>query len=320
MVRFRVALIGVLALVAAACTSAGATLTPTSAPTTAATTSPTEAAVASPSADACAPGSLQTKTAGILTVATDNPAYPPYYAQHESPYPSPWEQLGYTGDPTSGQGFESAVAYAVADKLGFPKEKVQWVAVAFNNAIAPGPKDFDFNINQVSYTPERAQALDLSEGYYDLNQAVVALKANKAASAKSIADLQGLKLGAQTGTTSYQTIQTVIKPTTQTSVYDTNDAAVSALKAKQIDAIVVDLPTADFIANAGVQIDSGLATIVGQLAPPSGTSEHFSLLLGKGSPLTSCVNAAITALKADGTLDKLAKQWLPFQEDVPVLK
>jgi polar amino acid transport system substrate-binding protein len=307
------------ALLLAACTGA-ATVAPTTSPTQAASVQPSEAPSVAPTQDACATANLQTKTPGKLTVATDNPAYPPYFAKHDGPYPTPWEALGYTGDPTTGDGFESAVAYAVADKLGFSKDKVDWVVVPFNNSYAPGPKSFDFDINQVSYTAERAQAVDMSDGYYDLTQAVVALKANKVAGAKTIADLKAYKFGAQTGTTSFQTIQTVIAPTTEPAVYDSNDAAVTALKAKQIDAIVVDLPTADFIANSGVQIDSGLATIVGQLQPASGTDEHFSLVLAKGSPLTACVNGAIAALKADGTLDKLASKWLPFQDAVPVLK
>jgi polar amino acid transport system substrate-binding protein len=312
----RAATVALVSLVAAACGGAGSTASPAAsvAPTTAATT----AATAAPTQDACAKDNLAVKTAGKLTIGTDNPAFPPYYALHDGPYPSPWEALGYTGDPTTGDGFESAVAYAVATQLGFSKADVSWVVVPFANAFAPGAKAFDFDINQVSYTPDRAENADLSDGYYALNQAVVALKSNAAAGAKSIADLKGYKFGAQTGTTSYQTIQDVIAPTKEAAVYDTNDAAIEALKAKQIDAIVVDLPTADFITN--VQIENGAATIVGQLQPASGTSEHFSLVLAKGSTLTPCVNAAIAALDSAGTLDQLATKWLPFQEAVPVLK
>jgi polar amino acid transport system substrate-binding protein len=303
------------ALLVAAC-GGGATPSPSSvaSPVAQATEGPT----AAPTQNPCAPENLQTATSGVLTIGTDNPAYPPYFAQHDGPYPTPWEALGYTGDPTSGQGFESAVAYAIAQQMGFSKDKVNWVVVPFNNSYAPGNKSFDFDINQVSYTADRAQNVDMSDGYYDLNQAVVALKANKVASATSIADLKAYKFGAQVGTTSYQTIQSVIAPTTEAAVYDSNDAAIEALKAKQIDAIVVDLPTADYITN--VQIENGKATIVGQLQPASGTSEHFSLVLSKGNPLTACVNAAIGALKSNGTLAQLASQWLPFQEGVPVLK
>jgi polar amino acid transport system substrate-binding protein len=259
----------------------------------------------SPSPDACAPENLAVKTAGVLTLGTDNPAYPPYFEAGDGPFTAPWEDLGYTGDPGSGKGFESAVAYAVAEELGFTAEQVTWIVVPFANAYAPGPKAFDFVINQVSYTPERAEQ-------------VVALKDNAAATATTVADLKGYRFGAQVGTTSYAAIVDVIQPTTAPSVYDTNDAAIEALKAGQIDAIVVDLPTSDFITR--VQIDDGSATIVGQLEPIGGTPEYFSLVIEKDSAFTPCVNAAIGALDEDGTLDALATEWLPFQEDVPVLK
>ena len=302
------------AVVVAACTGAGASPSPTAAPVSQASEAPTPAVTA----NACAPGSLKTLTAGSLTIGTDNPAYPPYFAQHDGPYPSPWEALGYTGDPTTGQGFESAVAFSIARRMGFANDKVSWVVVPFDNSYAPGAKTFDFDINQISYTADRAQNVDMSDSYYDLNQAVVALKANPVSKATSVADLKSYKFGAAVGTTSYQTIQTVIQPTADALVYNDNDGAINALKAKSIDAIVVDLPTADYITS--VQIENGAATIVGQLAPASGTSDHFSLVLTKGSPLTSCVNAAIASLKADGTLAALATKWLPFQGDVPVLK
>lgn len=313
----RDAALALVVLIVAACGAGGSTaspIAPSVAPTTAATTAPTSA----PTLDACATGNLVLTTAGKVTIGTDNPAFPPYFSIREGGNTPPWEDLGYTGDPTTGEGFESAVAYAIAKQLGFTAEQVAWVVVPFTNSYAPGPKTFDFDINQISYTAARAQAVDMSDGYYSLNQAVVALKDNAAASAKSIADLAKSKFGAQLGTTSYQTITDVIKPTTEASVYDTNDLAIEALKAKQIDAIVVDLPTADFITN--VQIENGAAAIVGQLQPAAGTDEHFSLVLAKGSPLTACVNAAIAALKSAGTLDQLASTWLPFQDAIPVLK
>jgi polar amino acid transport system substrate-binding protein len=312
----RLAPVAVLVLLVGACSGPGASpaATVTAAPTAAATTAATPA----PTQDACARDSLTLTTPGTLTIGTDNPAYPPYFAPREGGNAAPWEDLGFTGDPTTGEGFESAVAYAVALQMGFGKAEVTWVVVPFANAYAPGAKTFDFDINQISYTPARAQAVDMSDGYYALNQAVVALKDNAVAGAKSIADLAGYKFGAQLGTTSYQTITDVIKPTTEGAVYDTNDLAIEALKAKQIDAIVVDLPTADFVTN--VQIEDGAATIVGQLEGAAGTDEHFSLVLAKGSPLTACVNSAIAALKAAGTLDQLASTWLPFQDAIPVLK
>lgn len=304
-----------VALVVAACSNAGATASPVT--TAAPTSAPTTAVTAAPTQDACAKANLTLTAAGKLTIGTDNPAYPPYFTPREGGNAAPWEDLGFTGDPTTGEGFEGAMAYAIAQQLGFTKDEVAWVVVPFANSYAPGVKTFDFDINQISYTAERAQAVDMSDGYYAVNQAVVALKANAAAGAKTVADLAKYKLGAQLGTTSYRTITDVIKPTTEGGVYDTNDLAIEALKAKQIDAIIVDLPTADFITN--VQIEDSKATIVGQLQGAPGTDEHFSLVLAKGSPLTACTNAAIAALKSAGTLDQLASKWLPFQDAIPVL-
>lgn len=309
----RTASLVVVALLIAACSSTGASPAVTSGPTTA----PTTAETAAPTQDACAKENLALTAAGKLTIGTDNPAYPPYFTPRDGGNSAPWEDLGFTGDPTTGEGFEGAMAYAIAEQLGFTKDEVAWVVVPFANSYAPGAKTFDFDINQISYTAERAQAVDMSDGYYAVNQAVVALKTNAAAGAKSVADLAKYKLGAQLGTTSYRTITDVIKPTTEGAVYDTNDLAIEALKAKQLDAIVVDLPTADFITN--VQIEDGAAVIVGQLQGAAGTDEHFSLVLAKGSALTACTNAAIAALKTAGTLDQLASEWLPFQDAIPVL-
>ena len=303
-----------IAVLAAACSSGGTT--PTGAPSAAASEAPSAAASVAPSeapsasADACATDKLATKTPGTLTIGADNPAYPPYFAE-SSPNPSPWE----LGDPTNGKGFEAAVGAAVAKELGFAADKTTWIPVAFNNAIQPGPKDYDFYITQVSYSPERAQAIDLSDGYYDLNQSVVTTKTGKIAGAKTIADLKGAALGAQVGTTSYKTITDVIKPTKEAQVFDTNDAAVEALKNGQIDGLVVDLPTASYV--AFVQLGDGI--IVGQFKD-SAQGEHFSLALDKGSPLTPCVNAAIGRLTSAGTLDALATQWLPDLVNTPVLQ
>ena len=312
----RNATLAMVVSVVAACSNAGASASPI---TTAAapTTAPTTAVTAAPTQNACAKENQALTAAGKLTIGTDNPAYPPYFTPREGGNAAPWEDLGFTGDPTTGEGFEGAMAYAIAQQLGFTKDEVAWVVVPFANSYAPGVKTFDFDINQISFTAERATAVDMSDGYYVVNQAVVALKANAASGAKSVADLAKYKLGAQLGTTSYRTIQDVIKPTTEGAVYDTNDLAIAALKAKQIDAIIVDLPTADFITN--VQIEDGAATIVGQLQGAPGTDEHFSLVLAKGSPLTACTNAAIAALKAAGTLGELASKWLPFQDAIPVL-
>lgn len=302
---------GLIAIVVAACTSAGAP--PSAAPSEAASLAPSEVPSTAPSAspDACATDSLAVVTPGTLTIGTDNPAYPPYFAENASgTATAPWE----LGDPTTGEGFESAVGFAIAEQLGFTKDQVAWVVVPFANAFAPGAKTFDFDLGQVSYKPERAETADLSEGYYFGNQSLVVLESSPLASATTIAELKDSIFGAQVGTTSYDAIANVIAPTTTPAVYDTNDAAIEALKAGTIDGIVVDLPTADYITN--VQVDG--ATIVGQFE--GGTPEYFSAVLNKDSALTECVNAAIAALTADGTLDELASKWLPFQETVPVIK
>jgi len=296
-----------LALVGAGC-SAAATAVP--APSISTVAPATTAPAASPSADSCARTSLTLHTAGKLTIGTDNPAFGPWFGGTPAKG-SPWQ----VSDPASGEGLESAVAYAIAAKLGFDKAAVVWVAVPFNNVIQPGPKAFDFDVNQVSYSSQRAQAVDLSDGYFDDNQAVVAFKDKPIAKAISVADLKAYRLGAQVGTTSYAYITDNIKPTVQPRLYNTNDAAIKGLQAKQIDGIVVDLGTAFYMRDA--QLTNG--TIVGSL-PTVGAQEHFSAVLNKGSPLTVCVNGAIGALKADGTLDALRKQWIESKGSVPVLQ
>ena len=305
-----------IAMIAAACSTGGGTspsanAAPTAASTAAASASvaPSEAPSASP--DACA--NLTTKAAGKLTIGTDNPAYPPYFDIPAAGATKPWE----LGDPTDGNGFESAFAYALADKLGFAKDAVAWIVVPFDNSFAPGAKPFDIDVNQVSYAADRAQAVDLSDGYYSLNQSIVALKANGLAAAKTMADLKAFKFGAQVGTTSLDTINNLIAPTTAAKVYTTNDDAIAGLKAKQIDGIVVDLPTAFYVTAAQVEN----SVIVGQFAPPTGAdAEHFSVVLAKDSPLTDCVNGAIGALKSDGTLDAITKEWLSDKASAPVIQ
>jgi polar amino acid transport system substrate-binding protein len=296
-----------LAVVLAACSSTGATPAPSAAsaaPSAAPSVAASASAAPSPTPDACAADKLALLTPGTFTIGTDNPAFPPYFAPRAGGNTAPWDPS--QGDPTTGEGFESAVGFAIADKLGFAKDKVAWVVVPFANAFAPGPKPFDINLTQVTYTADRAQTVDLSDGYFFGPQTVVALKSSKFATAKTIAELQGAKFGVQVGTTSFDAIQNVIKPTTETAVFDTNDAAIQALGSKQVDAIVVDLPTAAFITN--VQLDG--STIVGQL--DAGQPEHFSAVLAKGSALTPCVNAAIKALDADGTLAGLVTKYLDF--------
>ncbi|MER6124685.1 ABC transporter substrate-binding protein [Streptomyces sp. NPDC001795] len=253
------------------------------------------------SAESCAKGKLATKTSGKLTIATDEPAYEPWFKDDK---------------PSSGKGFESSVAYAVAKQLGYDNSAVVWQSVPFNKAFAPGEKTFDFDINQVSISAERKKAVDFSSGYYDVRQAVIALKGSKAAKAKSIADLKDVKLGAQVGTTSLDYITDVVKPKQEPAAFAKNDQAKSALKNGQVDAIVVDLPTAFYITAAEVTD----AKIVGQFENQGGTPEQFGLVLDKGSALTSCVTSAVDTLRKDGTLAKLEKQWLSDAVDAPVLK
>ena len=243
---------------------------------------------------------MKTHAGGVLTISTDEPVYEPWFVDDK---------------PENGKGFESAVAYAVAEKLGYAKGKVTWVRNHFDAVISPAPKNFDFDINEFSITPDRAKVVDFSTGYYDVAQAVVTTKDSKIAKATTIAELQSAHLGAQIGTTSLDAITDQIKPTTEPAVFQTNDAAVQALKNGQIDGLVTDLPTAFYM--TGAQLDNGL--IVGQLAVNETNPEQFGLLLEKGSSLTACVSAAVDALRADGTLDALQKQWLT-EAGAPVLK
>lgn len=304
------AIVALVLVLAAACTAGStapsASLAPSVVPSSAA---PAESP--SPTADACAKDSLAVVAPGKLTLGTDNPAYPPYFAENEDGSKTdPWE----LGDPTNGKGFESAVGYAIADQLGFAKEEVAWVVVPFANAFAPGPKEFDFDLNQVSFKAERAETADLTEGYYFGNQSLVVLESSPLATATSIAALKDYTFGAQVGTTSYDAIAEVIAPTKDPQVFDSNDAAIQALGQGSIDGVIVDLPTADFITN--VQLEN--SKIVGQFE--GGTPEYFSAVLAKDSPLTDCVSGAIAALTADGTLDRLASEFLPFQDSVPVFQ
>jgi len=302
-----------------ACTS-GATPAPSSAPSVAsASVAPSLAASAaasvqpSASPSPCGPTKFTLKTSGKLTIGTDNPAYPPYYDIPAAGAAKPWE----LGDPTDGKGFESAFAYALATKLGFAQADVKWVVVPFDNSFAPGTKPFDLDINQVSYTKDRAAAVDMSDGYYTLNQSIVALKANGLAAVTSIAGMKGFKFGAQIGTTSLDTINNVIAPTAAAKVYTTNDDAIAGLKAKQIDGLVVDLPTAFYVTAA--QVDNSV--IVGQFPAPTGAdAEHFSVVLPLGSSVTNCVNSSIAAMKADGSLEALTKEWLSDKASAPVLQ
>jgi polar amino acid transport system substrate-binding protein len=295
--------LAVLAFAAAGCsaksTGTGTSVTPVSSPAAA---SPTDSGAGSSSsaAPSCSPTTMQTHTSGVLTVGTDSPAFEPWFVDNK---------------PSNGKGFESAVAYAVAKRLGYSAGQVKWVVAPFNSVIAPGRKNFDFDINEVSITVKRAKVIDFSSGYYDVAQAVVTLKKGKFANVTSVAALKGAKLAAQKGTTSLDAINNVIKPARSVAEFPTNILAVQALKNGQVDGLVVDLPTAFFV--TAVQVPNG--KIAGQLAP-SGTPEQFGLVLSKGSSLTSCVTQAVDALRADGTLSNLQNRWLAKAAGAPVLK
>lgn len=250
----------------------------------------------SASADACTRDKLTTLKPGTLTFATDQPAYAPWFDND---------------DPANGKGFESAVAYAVAAELGYARENVTWVRVPFNAAIAPGPKQFDADLNEFSITDERKQAVDFSSPYYDVTQTVVALKSSPAAKVTTVDGLKGLKLGAQVGSTSYTAAQ---KIDPGVAVFNNNDDAKAALSNGQIDGLVVDLPTA-------FQIQSELTdgVIVGQLPAGSDKPEQFGIVLDKGSPLTACVSRAVDQLRDRGELAKLQTTWLAQAGNAPVL-
>lgn len=240
-------------------------------------------------------------TPGKLTLATGETAYEPYVIDD---------------DPASGKGFEAAVAYAVAEELGFAKEDVVWVRTSFESAIAPGPKNFDFNIQQYTITDERKQAVDFSSPYYEASQAVVALKGSKADGATDIAGLKGLLLGAMTGSTSATTLEQAIAPTTAPRLYASNEDVRAALEAGQIDGMVLDTPTAYVAANFYIEN----ALVVGQL-PAAGVPDQWGLLLGKDSPLTERVSAAVDTLRENGTLEKLQAEWLGvFTDGIPQLQ
>jgi polar amino acid transport system substrate-binding protein len=305
--RLRAVVLSVAAVTAAV--TAAATLAACGSSSGAGTTTTTPASAggstgATGSADPCAKDALKLVKDGTLTVGTDKPAYAPWFVDDT---------------PSNGNGFESAVAYAVADKLGFSKDQVSWITASFDSAIQAGPKDFDFDINQVSITDDRKKNIDFSSGYYDVAQAIITTKGSKIANAKSVADLKGAKLAAQTGTTSYKVITDIIKPTQKPGVYNTNDDAKLELANGQVDGLVLDLPTALYEASgADDQLKDG--ALIGQFENAGGTPEQFGLVLDKGSALTSCVTKAVDALRADGTLKKLEAQWLTSTAGAPVIK
>lgn len=260
--------------------------------------SDTTAAADGESAAAC--DELPLKTEGTLTVATGEPAFPPW--------------VGPDDDPTTGEGFESALVYALAEELGIAEDSVEWVRTGFDEAVAPGPKDYDFNIQQYSITPERDEVVDFSDGYYEVEQALVAAEDSTVAEATTIADLQDDQLGAAIGTTSLDYIDEVIQPESEAAVFDDNAAAKAAFDAGQVDGLVFDLPTAYYI--TAVEIPN--SSIVGVL-PRVGEAEELGMLFEDGSPLVPCVNEALAALEAAGTLEALEEEWLSGGGDIPTL-
>jgi polar amino acid transport system substrate-binding protein len=256
------------------------------------------AATGATDTDACA--DPQTYKPGVLTLATDDPVFEPWM---------------YDNDPTNGKGFESAVAYAVAEKMGFAEEDVDWTRVGFNASYQPGAKKFDFDINQISISPKRAEAVTFSEGYYTVTQAIIVEKDSPYADATSLADFQDATLGAQVGTTSLDAITETIQPSTQPQVFDDTNVAKNALQNGQVDGIVADLPTAFYI--TAVEIPS--ATIAGQFQTTGGEPEEFGLLFEKGNPLVDCANQALDELKADGTLQAIQDKWLSQSANAPTL-
>jgi polar amino acid transport system substrate-binding protein len=289
--------LGGLALLLVALAAACGSSKKAAAPTTTTTTS-------------CKVADLPLLTPGQLTVGTDNPAYPPWFGG-TPPKGSPWK----IGDPTSGKGYESAVAYAVAKRLGFSRDQVMWKYVPFNSSFAPGAKPFDFDINQITFDPKRAKVVDFSDSYYNENQAVVVVKGTDIASVKNLSGLRPFELGAQLGTTSYQFIKDTIKPSKQPSVFPSNAGAVQALKNKQIDGLMVDLPTAFYV--TAVQVPN--SKILGQFPTKPG-GEHFGMVFQKGNSLVTCVNKALTTLRDNGTLQNLQQQWLAKATGAPILK
>ena len=269
-----------------------------------------EAAVAAPDAASCAKAALPLVKDGQLSIGTDNPAFPPWFAGGETKGRS-WK----INDPAKGKGFESAVAYAVAKRLGFTGTQVVWVYTPFNKTIAPGRKSFDFAINQISYTPERAKVLGFSASYYNVNQSIVGVKGKSISSVRSIRGLKRYRLGAQLGTTSYQYIVKTIKPSPSVKVYDSNDLAVAALKNGQIDGLVVDLPTAFYV--TAVQVPNG--KIIGQFQA-KGNQERFGMVFQKGNPLVVCVNNALASMTRTGVLKRIQQIWLAKVTGAPVLR
>jgi polar amino acid transport system substrate-binding protein len=250
----------------------------------------------------CAPDDLDLVNDGVLTIGTASPAFPPWFEDD---------------DPTDGKGFESAVAYAVADQLGFGKDRVTWATVPSDRAVARGKKDFDFDIDQVSISVRRAQDVDFSDGYYDVNQAIVGFVDSQAAQATTLDDVKVLRLGAEAGSASLAFVNDVIQPDKPAFVYKDDNAAKVALDTKQVDGIVLDLPTAFYVSSAKIE---GTA-VIGQFPPSPGGREpdQFGMVFQRGNPLRDCVDDALAELTDSGKLADITQQWLSDAVDAPVI-
>jgi len=306
--------------------------TPTAAvtlPPATATPEPTPSAVA----DACATETIsaQLKNAPRLTLSTDLPAFPPWFVGDATEqYPNepeggdPWtNDADFSSDPYSGQGFESATAYAVAEAMGFDPEEVDWIPnTVFEQAFAPGEKAFDFHMAQIAITDERAQAVTFSDPYFESNQSVLALTSNDITNAASIDDLKAFKLGAAANTTSLAFIESGIAPDVEPSVFNDNATALQALQSGTIDGIVVDLSTAFFMRDAELEdfdTPDPEGTIVGQFGPPA-EPDHVGFVLELDNPLVDCVNQAIAQIQEDGTAQAILDEWINTGEEIPFLQ
>jgi polar amino acid transport system substrate-binding protein len=289
----------VVALSLAACGTSTTTSSSASASASASGSTSTSTSTSAAAANACATASLPLHAKGVLTAATDSPAYPPYFENNK---------------PGNGKGFESAVAYAIAGKLGLARSAVKWTVEPFDSSYAPGPKAFDFDINEISITPARAQEVDFSAPYYTNPQGIIVASSSRYAHATSLAALRGAKLGVQIGTTSLQAAQAEIKPSQQPDVFNNSNDVVQAFKIHRVDAIVVDLATAFTLTST----ELSHTTIAGQFNAPGG--DNWGVLLSKGSKLTPCVDKAVDALRADGTLAALSSRWIASAASVPVLR
>jgi polar amino acid transport system substrate-binding protein len=302
--------LALLAVVAVACAPEDEGTGASGSTATGATGATASGATGSESPDPCATDQLNLVSSGTLTVGTGNPAYPPWWGGGETDAHPEWK----INDPYELAGFEGAVVGALAQQMGFSTDQVAFVEVPFNKSFAPGPKDFDFVLQQISFSEKRAQSVDFSDSYYDVNQALVSVKGSSIDGATSFADLSEARLGAPIGTTSYDYIIDNIQPNVEPAVYDDLNGAVQDLKNGQLDGIVVDLPTAFFI--TAVQIPKGI--IVGQF-PTVGQQEYFAMAFAKGNPLVACVNTALQALKDDGTLASIQQEWLSDKASAPVI-